>query len=313
MTTALYFLSNNDWERIDLQTLVIGASGSLGGQIYDKLKSNGEAVVGTYSSHRTSDGLIKFELGKDTISSIDTYLGDGLECAVFCAAMTSIDKCKKDAEKARLTNVDATIQLIDELHSKGCFIIFFSTADVYDGTKGNYAETDDTHPVNEYGRTKLQVEQYIVKNNIDACILRIAKVVGDIHNSKDVFRDWLAKAKKHEDIYCISGKYDSFVDVDDVADCVEIVKRNHLKGIFNIAGNESCSRMEACKKFFGYFNMRPDVMVCEKKLSGFNFSDNRALDTSIDNGKAREILGYNFKSLEQIFEKYKILITKDSV
>jgi len=291
-----------------VQTLIIGASGHLGSHIYDRLKRKNELVVGTYSSNCTRDGLIRFELGKDRLSSIDGCILDGPKCAVLCAAMTAIDACKKNTAKARSINVDATIRLIDELYLKDYFIIFFSTADVYDGTKGDYRETDDVRPVNEYGRTKLQVEQYITKNHVDACILRIAKVVGDIYNSKDVFSDWIVKAKNKEDIVCISGKYDSFVDVDDVVDCVEIVKSGHIKGVFNIAGNESWLRIEVCKKFFEYFNMRPDVMIYEKELASFNFPDNRALNIGMDNKKARKELYHNFKSMTAVFDKYKDVI-----
>ena len=58
------------------------------------------------------------------------------------------------------------------LFSKNIKLIYISTNFVYEGKKGNYSETDNLLPVNEYGWSKLGGEcaSHIYKNSL---ILRI--------------------------------------------------------------------------------------------------------------------------------------------
>ena len=44
-----------------MRYLIYGASGFLGGTIYCKLKSAGHKVIGTYSTNKTNDELVKVE------------------------------------------------------------------------------------------------------------------------------------------------------------------------------------------------------------------------------------------------------------
>src|SRR5207253_846467 len=76
---------------------------------------------------------------------------------------------------AKRVNVDATAHLVQL--AGDIPLIFFSTDLVFDGTKGNYLETDPPNPLSMYAETKAAAEQ-IVRRNPRHCIVRISLTGG---------------------------------------------------------------------------------------------------------------------------------------
>lgn len=285
-----------------MQILLIGASGYLGGHMYNQFKKNGHTVVGTYYKHQTDKSMIPFDINKDDIDDIDIFLEDKEKCAVICAAETKLDTCENEKEESFQTNVLSTIKIIEELKARNYYIVFCSTESVYDGKKGNYTETDSADAVNEYGRMKIQIEQYIMKYCSEACIFRIGRVVGDALWPRDILFDWKKKANEKKDIYCIRGNYFAPVDVEDVVNCVELACSQRIFGIYNLCGDKIYSRAELCISFLQALGL--ETNVCEKDAEKFNFSAERPLNIGMSNQKVVNALCYKFKSMEEVYERY---------
>ena len=83
-------------------------------------------------------------------------------CAIVCSAVANMSSCTSEEGLSHSTNVTHTNRLIDELHTLGIKCLFLSTGAVYDGIKGDYKELDQSSPINEYGRQKVEVENYIL-------------------------------------------------------------------------------------------------------------------------------------------------------
>ncbi len=285
-----------------MKILIVGASGYLGKHVYIHFKRNYDDVIGTYCTHPTTEGLIHFDLNKDNIK----YIGDFAEgqngCAIICAAEAKYDACKIKGQESYQTNVTSTIRLIEELKRMEYHIIFCSTDSVYSGTKGNYTETDQAKPVNEYGQMKLQVEQYLTEHCPDACIFRLSKMLGDTDSSSDTLLQWKNMAIEKKPIYCIKGNCFSPVDVEDVVNCIEIACNKRVSGIYNVCGNEVFRRSELCLSFLHALKLDTDVY--EQDLDAFGFSANRPLNVGMCNQKATDFLGYRFKKIEDIYPRY---------
>ena len=58
-------------------------------------------------------------------------------------------------------NVIKTINFIKKIKNRIHRLIFLSSVEVFDGQKGNYSEKDTKNPLNFYGRTKHEVENFI--------------------------------------------------------------------------------------------------------------------------------------------------------
>ena len=105
-----------------------------------------------------------------------------LTAVINCAAISSPAQCESDPETARAINIPS--RLIQELHNlaqESALLIHLSTDQVYSGSleRGGYWTEEDTcSPVNQYGLSKFEAEQYIVSNWINYVILRSSIIYG---------------------------------------------------------------------------------------------------------------------------------------
>ena len=91
------------------------------------------------------------------------------EVLIHTAAMVNVDECEIEVELAQKVNAELTKVLADFCNEKDIKMIYISTDAVFDGEdKRLYTEEDDVNPLNEYSRTKLLGEQYVMdyQNNL---------------------------------------------------------------------------------------------------------------------------------------------------
>jgi dTDP-4-dehydrorhamnose reductase len=96
---------------------------------------------------------------------------------VNAAAYTAVDAAEKDELKAYAINAEAPALLAAEAKRVNALLVHYSTDYVFDGTKRSpYSETDETNPLNVYGKSKLAGEQAIRASGASYLILRTAWV-----------------------------------------------------------------------------------------------------------------------------------------
>ena len=101
---------------------------------------------------------------------------------VNCAAYTAVDAAEDDEETAGIVNATAVGVLAKASADLGARFVTFSTDYVFDGTKaGGYVESDATHPMSAYGRTKLEGERLALANHPDALIVRTSWLLSGTH------------------------------------------------------------------------------------------------------------------------------------
>lgn len=75
---------------------------------------------------------------------------------IHLAALTDLEYCEQHPDEAMDTNFTGTLNAMLAAEAVGAVLVYVSTAGVFDGEKtGMYTESDEPHPVNVYGRTKL--------------------------------------------------------------------------------------------------------------------------------------------------------------
>ena len=141
------------------KTALIGASSSIG---YELISLNPNFFIPTYFKNQIEHG-IKFDICNDKISN-KIEIND-FDTFVILSAISNPNHCEVDEYNSSNINVFFMKKLIDELILHQKRIIFFSSEYVYSGTKGNYKEIDETNPINNYGKQKYEIENYIIKNS----------------------------------------------------------------------------------------------------------------------------------------------------
>lgn len=96
---------------------------------------------------------------------------------VNAAAYTAVDRAESEPEAAMRVNAHAVEVLGAEAKRIGAAVIHYSTDYVFDGAKReSYVETDETNPLNVYGRSKLAGEQALMASGVPFIILRTSWV-----------------------------------------------------------------------------------------------------------------------------------------
>ena len=156
---------------------VIGGSGLVGRAVMETLAERaGWRVIGT--AHRRAQGsLVPLDIGN--AAAIDAFIADtSPDAVVIAAAERRPDVCESDPALARALNVDAVHALASAARRRNAWVLSISTDYVFDGTKPPYRIDDPPHPLNAYGRSKLDGERALAQATDFGCVLRLPLLFG---------------------------------------------------------------------------------------------------------------------------------------
>lgn len=152
-----------------MNILITGAGGLLGQHLATELKSS-HRVTGYQHSN--------LDITKaDSIAQVFDQIHP--EVVVNCAAMTAVDACEAERERAFQSNAIAPQLLAVACRQYSAQLIHISTDYVFDGSKDGLYEPEDTpNPISVYGQSKLQGEVLVRQELPAACIVRVAGLYG---------------------------------------------------------------------------------------------------------------------------------------
>ena len=286
-----------------MKFLVVGASGFIGGHILNYIKQAGYEVAGT-QCQSNQDVLIKFDLEKD---SIEESVGPSFfkthkkVFVIICASLNQMDRCLIEKELSYKINVERTTQLVRDIAKYQAIPVFLSTSAVYNGELGYYNEQSVHDPINEYGRQKEAMEQFLLKDVPRAFILRLDKIVSDDTSGKNLFSEWYQKIRQNQPIICIEQLF-SPTFVKDIAEAIIKAAQCRLSGAYNVVNPEFFTRVDLAKQFIAAVGKETDVIL--KSHEEFNFADRRIKYSYLDSTKFRKETGMQFTSMREVFTSF---------
>ena len=147
--------SPNDRARL----LVVGATGYIGGHLYERARSFFH-VSGTSSSG--GGGLLTLAL--ETGTGLKHMPVDSSTVVMITAAISAPDICAKQYDRAWAVNVTGTSSFIERVIDSGARVIFFSSDTVYGEHEDEFDDTAVCNPSGEYAVMKHEVEQRFAGN-----------------------------------------------------------------------------------------------------------------------------------------------------
>lgn len=245
--------------------VVVGGSGYLGLHLLQALANQANLRLAfTYFSQPPPPAL-STALPHAQAFQVDLRSGQGLDSisaqlgpprvVINCAAISIPRLCESDPSNAMAINVPhALVQWLSSLAGTDPpLLIHLSTDQVYEGTKSFYKEDDEAKPVNVYGRSKLEAEQFIMKNWPNYAILRSSIIYGPqsiVPVQKSLPIQWIEgvlSSGKGEEFF--HDQYRCPVFVKDVVKVVELVilkytQEARLQLLLNVGGPQRLSRAE---------------------------------------------------------------------
>ena len=174
-----------------ISVLVTGANGQLGRSISD-LTSKFSGIDFTFKDSRSLDITNQ--------KSVDSFFSSKpIDYCINCAAFTNVELAEKNREPAFDVNAKGVRNLALACKAHRVKMIHISTDYVFDGEKvGAYLPNDVPNPINEYGKSKLEGENYILQILNQFFIIRTSWLYSSY--GKNFYKTIIEKARKGESL-----------------------------------------------------------------------------------------------------------------
>lgn len=176
---------------------------------------------------------------------------------IHTVAMANVEACEANIEACEQVNVEPIKTLVSLSEKYDVHLIHLSTDFIFDGKEGPYAETAIPHPLNEYGKSKLEAEKLIQASSIKWAIIRTILVYG-IPNDKDRsnlilwVKNSLEAGKK---INVVTDHYRMPTLVEDLTKATLSIMDKQAKGIYHISGSEGYSIYDIAMQVAKFWNL----------------------------------------------------------
>tara|TARA_B100000674_G_scaffold477679_1_gene473812 strand:+ start:357 stop:1256 length:900 start_codon:yes stop_codon:yes gene_type:complete len=291
-----------------MKTIIIGASGVIGYELFLELKKKNKNVVGTYNYNKKKR-LIKFDIKKDNIiKKIKIAKSDKV---VLLTAISNPTWVYANSKFSKSINVTATKKIIDHLKFIGCKVYFMSSIEVFDGKKGNYDENSVPRPLNLYGKQKFYIENYIKKNLKNYCIIRTSFIVAKNPNQRCPVKltfDSLLKPKA-------KMATDNFFAITYIHDLCQIMiklifnkKLQHLK-ICHLSSKEKISRIQLARYIIKFSKLKSRMSFKPTLFRYIKYSEPRGRKNNLISLNSI-INKFKYKSAEVVIKKKIKIIEK---
>ncbi len=230
------------------KVLVVGASGLLGQYMMSTGRDMGLHMTGTYNDTVLADDkeMVRMDMtDRDSVARI--FQERRPDLVMLCAAMTNVDRCEREPDKAYAVNMEGTLNVAMECRSADARMAYVSTDYVFNGLKkGRYHEFENPDPLGVYARSKLQGEQVTMDASEDNLVCRVSVIYGWNRSSgKDNFVTWIIRSlRKGEAIRLYRDQWVSPTYAPAAArDIMELAIKG-ARGLYHTSGPDCLSRHE---------------------------------------------------------------------
>jgi len=218
-----------------MRIVITGANGQLGHELQHVLQDH----------HLTLLDVPEFDLTKPGVEvSIAAARPD---VVIHAAAYTDVDGAEREPERALAVNVEGTERVAKAAAEAGARLLYLSTDYVFDGRQGvPYRENDEPHPVNVYGRSKLEGERRAAAHCPDTLVIRTAWLYGA--HGKNFVKTIMRQALEQTGIRVVSDQRGSPTHAGDLALAIRRILGLKLKGIVHATGSGDCTWYEFARE-----------------------------------------------------------------
>lgn len=241
-----------------MKILLTGASGQLGSECKEALKSRYEIIA----PEREEFDITSWD---KVIMGITELSPDII---VNCAAFTGVDECETERGKAERINVEGPRNLAQGAARYDKVIVHISSDFVFNGRKRlpqPYFEDDPTDPLSFYGFTKMESEVAVKQNAPNYIIIRTGWLYGIKGNSflKRILKSALKGG--HESINVVNDQFGSPTWSYRVAQQIKVLIDNRKAGIYHATSEGYCSRYDWAKHFLDRMETKTRIVPCATK------------------------------------------------
>lgn len=211
-----------------MRILITGANGQLGHDLRSALRTHALTCV----------DLPEFDL---TGPDAGKMIADARpELVIHAAAYTDVDGAEREPERALAINAEGTARVARAAAEAGARLFHLSTDYVFDGGKRTpYLEGDEPHPINAYGRSKLEGERLALTLCPNTLAIRTAWLYGA--QGKNFVKTILHLAGAQPDLRVVDDQRGCPTHAGDLALAIAAMMGTDLRGIVHASGAGDCT------------------------------------------------------------------------
>lgn len=167
------------------------------------------------------------------------------EAVLHLAAMTDVDGCELQPERAWLVNTVGTRNVALQCRKRGLPLVYISTGSVFEGTKPTpYHEFDTPAPRSIYSRSKWHGELAVRELQPEHFVVRAGWMFGGGPEDKKFVAKMIAVARERGRLRAVDDKVGSPTYTRDIsARCLELLATGRF-GTYHAANEGWCTRYE---------------------------------------------------------------------
>jgi CDP-4-dehydro-6-deoxyglucose reductase, E1 len=281
-----------------MSALVVGASGLIGGALARALSSAGEEVFGTYFSRVSRDATIQLDV-RD--SEAVAKCVESSTPRVILLAVGGAD----DGKAGELTtlHVTGTRNVADAADRVGARIVYLSSDDVFDGTKGPYAEHDPPRPLSVLGRAKVEAERLLRMASPRHLIVRSADVFGwDRESDNFAMLVWDRLQTGHV-LEAAGNERITPTLVGYLAEAAVRLIQAGESGVLNVVGGDTTTPAEFARRVARALGL--DASLVRERADATSDTSQRGHRRGLEPSRLREILGTNPPGLDECLRRLR--------
>lgn len=277
--------------------LIIGGTGLIGQSLRRELA--GETVFYTSRSATGEKGSIACDI-LDPGSLRAAFIKADPAIVINATNLAGgVDFCENNPETARRFHLEANIALGKLCQERDACMVLISTDYVFDGSAPPYREEDKPHPLNIYGKMKLEAETWMQHNLERFLVVRTTNVFGwDPHTRTPNFLMGLYfKLKQGIPADIPSYLYGNPTLADNLAQAILELTGKGMKGLYNVVGSSFINRYEWALCFAQLLEM--DSSLIREVKNPPEKMVPRPLQSNLDTARFRQACTTPLLSVEQ--------------
>ena len=270
--------------------LITGGTGLLGPHLEAASKSLGRTLVSGRSGGEFACDLSDLGATRALIATTNP------DFVFHCAALTDVDGCEREPQKAKSVNCDAVRNLSEALPDE-VSLIYFSTDQVYPDVEGPHREAD-TGPVNVYGRTKFDGELAVLKRN-KGLALRVNFFGPSLTPGRKSLSDWLIEnLRARNPISLFTDSLFSPLHIETLSQLAVEAAASGLRGAFNLGCRDGASKCDFALSVASHLGLSTEEARPESSSTVANRAQ-RTRDLRMDVGRIEQALGRQMPTLSE--------------
>jgi dTDP-4-dehydrorhamnose reductase len=266
-----------------MRVVLTGASGQLGAYVLGAMCAAGHDVCawsGRAEGEREGIELTPVELTDAAAVERELERTDP-DVIVHAAAMSRAEEVRRDVERARAVNVQATQRLADWCRGHGRRLIFTSTDLVFDGARAWNREDDPAGPILAYGQSKRAAE-LVVLTVPRGLVVRLSLLYGPTRSDRPGFYDHaIAALGRGEPQTYFEDEFRTPLDLATAARALVRLTALEARGLVHLAGRFRLSRFELMWRVAQVLRFDPALVRANRRRDAPG-AEPRPADVSLD-------------------------------